>query len=409
MPAARQVSIRSVSLPLHLPPLLRDALLDVRSAVNSLVPDWRAHPWESRFDATKRTYAWTRAHYPHLASGWAVCIANETSATLNSWDRQLRRAKRLDVRKWQRLRHQLPRRIRLKVSLHAELYRLRGRRLDITLHRDRHLLIDLSRIPHPLFERYGAASNWKFGLTVTDRYLVFHFRVPQTGTLAPNSVGVDVNMPSADFVTSDAQVGSVDLRPITAIQGSMARKRHSVQRRIPKDLRLQRRVLRRYRGRERRRVEPLLHRAANEFLAKAGGRNIVLEDLSKTQEELMRTTRGRDARRRLSAWTQGRFQRFVEYKARTQVVHVDPRGTSSECPRCGGRLDHPEWRRSVCVNCQGDWQRDRAAATSILSRGLVTLWGAAPPPKALDALLELSRWGSGTDFTDRRGRETKRS
>jgi putative transposase len=215
-------------------------------------------------------------------------------------------------------------------------------------------------------------------------------------------------MPSVDFATSDGRVGSVDLRPITAIQGAMARKRASVQRNVPMDLRLQRRILRRYRGRERRRVEPLLHWAANEFLAEAGERNIVLEDLSRTQEQLMRTTKGCDARRRLSAWTQGRFQRIVEYKAHTQIVHVNPRGTSSECPRCGGRLDHPEWRRSVCLNCRGDWNRDRAAATSILNRGQVILWGVALPPKALNALLELSQWGPERGSSGRPGQETKR-
>jgi IS605 OrfB family transposase len=326
---------------------------------------------------------------------------------LNSWDRQLRRAKRLYPRKWDRLRKQQPRWTRLKVSLHPCLYRLRGRILDITVHKDRHVTIDLSEVPNPLFERYGVASDWDFGLTLTDRGAVFQFRVPQTRTFPPESVGADVNMPTVEFATSDGQVGSVDLRPITRIQGAMARKRISVQRRIPKDLRQQRRVLRRSRWRERRRVEPFLHQAANEFLSAAGDRNIVLEDLSTAQEELMRTTKRPDARRRLSRWTQGQFQRIVSYKARTQVVHVNPRGTSSECPRCGGRLDHPEWRRSTCGNCQGDWHRDRAAATSILNRGQVALWGAALPPNALNALLELSRWDPEMGSTGKPGEETK--
>ncbi|MCI4331891.1 MAG: hypothetical protein L3K19_08640 [Thermoplasmata archaeon] len=223
MSARPAYAIRSVVVPIALDPRLRDALLDVRSAVNSLIPDWRSHPEDSRFDAIKRTYSWTRAHYPHLASPWAVSIANETSATLNSWDRQLRRAKRFDARKWERLRLQVPRRSRLKVSLQRELYRMKGRILDITLHKNRHLLVDLSGARNPLFEKYGMLSGWEFGLAITDRALVFQFRVPRTVHLAPESVGVDVNMPSADFVTSDGHMGAIDLRPITAIQGAMAR------------------------------------------------------------------------------------------------------------------------------------------------------------------------------------------
>ncbi len=396
-PSWPAATMRTVVVPLRIPPPLLEALRDVRAAVNRLVVDWHGRPDESRFGATKRSYRGLRERYPHLASSWAVSICNETSATLNSWDRLLRRWKRTDSPKWARCRRQLPRRARLKVSLHPCLYRMKeGRTLDVTLSPQRHVRFDLSFVRHPLFERYGAASGWKFGLTVTDRALVFNFHVPEEERERADSVGVDVNMPSADYATTDGEVGSVDLKPITRIQGAMARKRASVQRHVSKDLRHQRTVLRRYRRRERNRVAPLLYHAAHDLLEKAGERNIVLEDLTKTQEELLKTTKGRDTRRRLSAWTQGQFQRIVEYKARTRVLHVNPRGTSSECPRCGGRLAHPEWRRSICGNCQGDWHRDMVAATSILSRGQLALRGTALSPRALDALLEKARWGGSS-------------
>ena len=384
--------MRTVVVPFQIPPALLRALADTRAAVNQLVSDWHAYPQETRFDATKRTYPWVRTHYPHLASNWAISICNETSATLNSWDKVLRRMKRRDPPRWERCRSVLPRRVRLKVSLHPCLFRRKEKVLDVTLHRDRHVRIDLSSVRNPLFQKYGEASHWKFGLTVTDRALLFHFHTPEEKPERPESIGVDVNMPSADYVTSDLSVGSVDLKPITRIQGAMARKRASIQRSISKDLRHQRHVLRRYKIRERRRVDALLHRAANEFLSQAGNRNIILEDLTQTIEECLKDTRGATPRRRLAVWTHGRFQRFVEYKARTHVLHVNPRGTSSECPRCGGRLDHPEWRRSICGNCQGDWHRDMAAATSILSRGQKALRGTALSPSALHALLEAAGW-----------------
>jgi hypothetical protein len=76
---------------------------------------------------------------------------------------------------------------------------------------------------------------------------------------------------------------------------------------------------------------------------------------------------------------------------------VNPRGTSSECPQCGGALHHPSWRRSDCANCQSSWHRDRAAAIVILSRGLGVLRGAAPPPRARDALREAAAWRPGVD------------
>ncbi len=384
--------MRTVVVPLPIPASLRQALLDVRAAVNHLIGDWRAHPDESRFHATKRSYRSVRQKYPHLASSWTVTIANETSATLASWDRVLRRMKRLDPKRWDRCRTQPPRRARLKAVLHPALYRLHGNTLDLTLSPSHHVQFDLAPVKNPLFRHYGEISHWKFGLTVTDRALVFHFHTPEERREGTGMVGVDVNMPSADYATTEGVMGSIDLTPIPRIQGAMARKRQRVQRAIPTDHRLQRLHLRRLKGRERRRVDPLLHMAANRLVAEVGDRAIVLEDLSKTQEELRRQG-SRDQRRRLSVWTQGRFQRFVEYKARTRVLHVNPRGTSTECPRCGGRLDHPEWRRSICGNCQGDWHRDMVAATSILSRGHVVLRGTALSPSALHALREASRWG----------------
>jgi IS605 OrfB family transposase len=384
--------MRTVVIPFLSPaPLLR-ALRDVRSAVNRLIPDWRDHPDESRFDATRRTYPLLRAAYPHLASKWSLVACNETSATLASWDRLLRRTRRHDLRLHARLRVQLPRRRRLKASLHPAQYRLRGRTLDLTIRPGHHVGVDLSGVRNPLFERYFASSGGRFGLSVTDRFLLFHFHTPDEPRFALDSVGVDLNQPSADFVTSDGTFGAVDLRPICRVQGAMDRKRASIARHISKDLRHKRAVLRRYRRRERNRVDYLVHAAANEFLRRAGERNIIMEDLSNTTTDCMAETHGSERRRRLARWTHGAFQRIVTYKSRTQVVRVNPRGTSSDCPRCGGRLAHPSWRRATCANCQGDWHRDRMAAVAILSRGESVLRGAAHPPSALDALLETARW-----------------
>lgn len=396
--------VRTVDVPCVPPPPLLRALSDVRSMVNSLVADWASHPEESRFDATRRSYRELRRRYAHLAADWSLAGCNETSATLRVWDHTLRRARRHDSAKYARLRSRIPHRARLKASLPRDLYRLDGSTLDLTIRPEEHIRIDLSGIRNPLFWRYLAQSQGEFGLAVTDRCLVFNFRVPHEQPVVETSAGVDLNMPSADFATSDGVIGSVDLTEITRVQGAMARKRASIQRAIPSDLRAQHRVLRRYRFRERHRVDPLLHRAVNELLEKVGNRNLVLEDLSRTTEELLTertrrksSSREKEVRRKLSGWTHGELQRILSYKSTTAVLRVNPRGTSSECPQCGGALHHPSWRRSVCANCQSSWHRDRAAAIVILSRGLRVLRGAAPPPSARDALREAAAWRPGMD------------
>lgn len=174
----------------------------------------------------------------------------------------------------------------------------------------------------------------------------------------------------------------------------MVRKRRSIQERLPNDLRAQRRILRRNKGRERNRVTPLLHKAANDLLKSVGDRTIIFEDLSETTEQILKEKRqgNPDQRRALSAWTHGQIQRIVGYKARSAVVRVNARGTSSTCPRCGGSLTHPTWRRSDCADCQGSWHRDRGAAIVILDRGRESQRGAALPPSARNALLDAAAW-----------------
>jgi IS605 OrfB family transposase len=379
-------------------PLLR-ALRDVRSGVNELVRDWRAHPEESRFEATRRSYRELRPRFRHLASNWSLAICNESSATLRAWDKTLRRARTHDRAKFERMRKRLPHRQRLKANLPRDLYRLHGNSLDITIRPDHHVQINRSGTRNPLFWRYLEASNGEFGLAITDLKLVFQFRVAHDQPVVERSAGIDLNMPSADWATSDGRVDLVDLSGIPRIQGAMARKRDRIQRALPTDQKAQGRLMRRYRGRERNRVMPLLHRAANELLEKVGNRNVILEELSGATEDCIRRTQwNKDERRRkLSTWTLGQLTRIVSYKARTAVVRVDPTGTSSTCPQCGGALQHPSWRRSDCVICQGSWHRDRAAAIVILDRGVGVLRGATPPPSARSALLEAAAWRPGTD------------
>ncbi|MGA7862062.1 MAG: hypothetical protein WCB19_09445, partial [Thermoplasmata archaeon] len=152
-----------------------------------------------------------------MASQWSLAICNETSATLRAWDRTLRRARRIDPEKFERMRRILPHRQRLKTSLPRLLYRFYGATLDITLRPDQHVRIDLSGTRNPLFWRYWKESAGEFGLAVTDRKLVFNFRIAHDQPVVEHSAGIDVNMPTADLATSDGQIDSVDLTAITRI------------------------------------------------------------------------------------------------------------------------------------------------------------------------------------------------
>jgi putative transposase len=85
---------------------------------------------------------------------------------------------------------------------------------------------------------------------------------------------------------------------------------------------------------------------------------IVLEDLEKLREN---GRRGREYNKRLGLWFYRRVQFCVEYEARErglEVVKVNPRGTSSRCPRCGGRLVEDGHRVLSCKKCGFVGDRD---------------------------------------------------
>lgn len=387
--------------------------MDVRAAVNSLWPDWRNHPEESRFSATKRSYRIIRTRYPHLSSAWAVVIANETSAVLRAWDRSLRRAMREDSERFERMRLSGPRRRGLKASLHSSLISFRAGHLRLTLHAQRHVEIELLRVCNPLFARYGQESAWNFGLTVTPNRLLFHFRIPVARLNPTGVIGVDLNFENAVLAGTDGRVEAADLTSILRIQDQMARKRASIQRHISKDLRHQRAVLRRHPKRERYRVDAQLHRITNHLQGRIGERIVVVEDLRGIGESaLARAHRSPRGRRRLANWTHGRMVYMLAYKLRTPMVRVNPEGTSQECPRCGGHTALPREdgtmrrgpnvprrmsRRTICDDCGSEWHRDVAAAIVVLTRGCSILRGAPVPPSARNALLEAAGWRPGDE------------
>jgi transposase len=72
--------------------------------------------------------------------------------------------------------------------------------------------------------------------------------------------------------------------------------------------------------------------------------------------------------RYLNGWPYRMYQSMVKPPNRTK--YVSPRGTSSKCPVCGGKLEHPVWAVSRCVKCGVDYGRDRLASLAILCRDL---------------------------------------
>ncbi|MEL9908810.1 MAG: RNA-guided endonuclease TnpB family protein [Desulfurococcus sp.] len=103
-------------------------------------------------------------------------------------------------------------------------------------------------------------------------------------------------------------------------------------------------------------------------LASKYGSIIVLENLKKVRENAKKS---RSFNKKLSLWFYRRIQFAIEYKAlekRLETAYVNPRKTSSRCPRCGGNLIEAGYRVLKCKKCGFIGDRDVIACTNLFIR-----------------------------------------
>ncbi len=111
-----------------------------------------------------------------------------------------------------------------------------------------------------------------------------------------------------------------------------------------------------------------MHKLSSSLIKEHPDSSFILEDLrnirktAKPQSKKIRTY--------LNRWPYNQFQIMMEYKSKNRTIYVNPEGTSSECPVCGGKVKHPVWKISRCENCGRDYDRDRLASLAISLRGL---------------------------------------
>jgi len=142
---------------------------------------------------------------------------------------------------------------------------------------------------------------------------------------------------------------------------------HGVER---KSKRLQERIRRLYK-KARDVVEDWARKTAVRIVEEARRQScaVAVEDLTGLKEAIRKLPK--EHRVRLMALAYRRLLWWIKWQATKRgvaVVEVDPRGTSTTCPKCGGKMEEVGHRRVKCVKCGFETGRDVVAIYNIEKR-----------------------------------------
>jgi putative transposase len=233
----------------------------------------------------------------------------------------------------------------------------------------------------PNHKKWDAYSKGRLGeITLTDDRLLLTFVDGlATKPLGDPLVGVDLNFATVDCTPIDKGQQMMIGHPVTIptgniehIQDLFSRRRRRLQLHV-RNTHKRARKLEETRGRQRRRVRDALQKLTTHLVRRYPNATFVFEDLKHIRNK---PTEGRRFRKRLNRWPYRMAQIMVDYKSPMATLYLTPRGTSSRCPVCGGKIEHPtripsdiRWRVSVCPTCGVNYDRNRLASLAIACRG----------------------------------------
>ncbi|MGB9660238.1 MAG: RNA-guided endonuclease InsQ/TnpB family protein [Nitrososphaerales archaeon] len=245
-------------------------------------------------------------------------------------------------------------------------------------------------IPFELHEHSRKFSGWSVKgsrlVRKGDKYFLHITFRKVTGKEEPSGVlGIDINEKSIDLAIvklNKVRFIKIDVSETKYIRDRYFKKRRSIQTKTSGKIKTK--LLTKYSGREKRRINDILHRASK-IIAKI----ISEENLQPAMENLRhireRINYGRKTNRRLHNMPFRKLQSFISYKAIEQGYkpeYVDAKNTSKTCPICG-EINKPNGHVYKCKRCGFQADRHIVAAWNIAVK--LPMWGVLPLPlKAID-------------------------
>lgn len=314
--------------------------------------------WKKRWDYS--------THFCHSACKIA-------SSMLKSW--------RKKVRKGEASSDEPPRAKKLFIRFDPQLVKFEGDRLRISIKPRQFIYVQLKYGEYQL----KFIGEWKKGMlkvgeiTMNGEKVIVPFRKEVDLTNPKDWIAIDINESNITVASSNPHVLRIEhgLRTIHTTYFEIRRRIQKLSKHKPIT---SKRLMKKYSGRERRKVHDLCHKIAKIIVNFAKERNlgIIVEDLRGIRKNV---NKGKNLNRRLHSWNFRKLQFFIEYKAKLNgipVVYVNPRKTSSLCPRCGGKLALNGQRVVKCRKCGYENDRDVIACLNMLR-----MRGVSVPPECL--------------------------
>ena len=212
--------------------------------------------------------------------------------------------------------------------------------------------------------------TWKLGnLTLTPNTLSISLSKEISVQKANGHIGIDMNLENATCVDDTGKVTVIDMSRIV----SMKMKYRDVLAHFKRnDARIQKKLKQKYGKIQKNREEALLHLESKKITVT--GRQIFMENL-KGIRRLYRKGNGHGTRFRfrLNSWSRFKLQKMINYKSIRYngfpVIYVSPKGTSSKCSICEGKILE-ENRNVSCPRCGLHIDRDINAGKNILTGGM---------------------------------------
>jgi putative transposase len=193
------------------------------------------------------------------------------------------------------------------------------------------------------------------------------------------AIGIDRNL--ANLAVGDSRL--VTIYDITKAVKIAENSRSIVGSFKRNDARVRHRIASKYGRRRKERVKQLLNIVSKRVVENAKTRNesIVFEDIRSIRGLYSRGNgQGKSLRAKMNSWPFYEIKRQIEYKAAWEGVPVftltkgETRGTTTDCPRCGERLqvpvrgDEKHYRQLWCTVCNRWRDRDLIAVLNISRR-----------------------------------------